>query len=404
MAPICFMINTIMRILEILLPKGVADRSLPPGTARRIGLLQNRMNSYVDKIMSPGTSQAGKEFLKSRLRDDYHELKQTLPHIHKIAEEVTEKYEVFDRRSGEKVSGPYANRKRASTAADKKDLEYGAIRYGVRVVKTPIAELFSGGKQWKTTFSGSEEYTAEFRAGEIDYTFHAYKPRVDKEPEFWDVEFKVTNTPRSRDREIDGAEQYNKKFGITGTGNSAEVMSTVVDIMRSFLREHNDISKITFSAKEDSRQKLYKAMISRLLPGWRVSQDAAEYTLTKPKNVIAEAVTKLPLTQKDFDAVIEVMKRPIPAAVAPIYIQEIIEDDELNDQLFALEESDPGRDVRPLIADWFKRVMPDQMYRFTGEQVPENQKLGTFSPIHGYDPHMYKGTNDPITGNAYGSK
>jgi hypothetical protein len=31
-------------------------------------------------------------------------------------------------------------------------------------------------------------------------------------------------------------------------------------------------------------------------------------------------------------------------------------------------------------------------------------KEGRLSPIHGYDPHMYKGSNDPITGNAYGRR
>lgn len=195
------MINKSMRILEILLPRGTQDRGLSPATTRKIDALQQRMDTYVDKIMSPGTSAAGKEFLKSRLRDDYYELKGLLPHIHKVA----------------------------------------------------------------------------------------------------------------------------------------------------------------------------------------------------------EAVHKLPLSHDDFDAVIEVMKKPIPAAIAPIYISEIIDDDELNAELLTLEDSDPGRDVRPLIADWFIRVMPDQMYRFTGEHQTHAQKNGILSPIHGYDSHMYKGTNDPLTGNAYGS-
>jgi hypothetical protein len=191
-----------MRILEILLPKGTSDRSLSPQTVRKIDALQQRMDNYVDKIMSPGTSVAGKEFLKSRLRDDYYALKDLLPHVHKVA----------------------------------------------------------------------------------------------------------------------------------------------------------------------------------------------------------EAVHKLPLTHDDFEAVIEVMKRPIPAAIAPIYISEIIEDDELSDQLMELENSNPGLDVRPLIAEWFRRVMPDQMYRFVGKDETLAQKKGVLSPIHGYDSHMYKGQHDPLTGNAYGFK
>ena len=71
-----------MRIIEILLPKGTSDRSLSPQTIRKIDVLQTRMNSYVDKILDPKTSERGREFLKSRLRDDYHELRDTIPRFH----------------------------------------------------------------------------------------------------------------------------------------------------------------------------------------------------------------------------------------------------------------------------------------------------------------------------------
>ena len=189
-----------MRIVEILLPKGTSDRSLSPQQTRKIDALQQRMTSYVDKIMSPNTSVAGKEFLKSRLRDDYYELKDVMGRVHKIA----------------------------------------------------------------------------------------------------------------------------------------------------------------------------------------------------------EAVYKLPLTPEDFELVKRIMENPIPAAIAPIYIMEIIEDDELNDQLRSIEDTDPNRDVRPLIVEWFNRVMPDQMHKFGQEVADENLMKGILSPIHGYDPKMYKGSNEPITGNAYG--
>lgn len=244
-----------MKILEILLPKGTTDRSLPPGDIRKIGLLQDRMGKYVDKILDPSTSAKGREFLKSQLRNDYHQLRDIIPKTHVVAEDSVDQYEVYDRRTGEKVSGPYSNKLRASRAADKKDMEYGAIRYGYRAVKKRISE----------------------------------------------------------------------------------------------------------------------------------------------------AVTKLPLTPRDFDLVKKMFERPIPAAIAPIFISEIIEDDELNAELDILEETDPGRDVRPLIAEWFRRVMPDQMHQLTDEEVPQRQKEGVMSVIHGYDSHFYKGTNDPVTGNAYGS-
>lgn len=243
-----------MRIVEILLPKGASDRSLSPQESKKIDALQRRMTGYVDKIMSPNTSVAGKEFLKSKLRDDYHELKDVIGEMQVVAEADLGAYEVYDTRTGYKVAGPYSNLRRASNAADKLDLKFGAHRYAYRPVKQ-----------------------------------------------------------------------------------------------------------------------------------------------------LKEAVYKLPLTLDDFELVKRLMEKPIPAIVAPIYIMEIIEDDELNDQLKSLEESDPGRDVRPLIVEWFRRVMPDQMYRFGQEIADETLMKGILSPIHGYDPKCYKGSNEPITGNAYGS-
>lgn len=118
---------------------------------------------------------------------------------------------------------------------------------------------------------------------------------------------------------------------------------------------------------------------------------------------VTEAVHKLPLSNADFDLVKELMDKPIPAVIAPIYISEIIDDDEFNDLLKEFEEQDPGMDVRPHIVEWMKRVMPDQMHRFYGGQTTQ-QREGILSLIHGYDPHMYHGSNDPITGNAYGRR
>ncbi len=196
-----------MRIIEILLPRGAKDKSLSPRDARRIDMLQKRMDAYVDKIGDPRTSKAGKEFLKSQLRSDYNDLRELISPLHVV---------------------------------------------------------------------------------------------------------------------------------------------------------------------------------------------------------VSEAVHKLPLTDKDFELVKQLMEKPIPAIIAPIYISDIIDDDELNDQFRSLEETEPGRDIRPLIAEWIDRVMPDQMYRFGQEVGDEKQKMGLYSPVHGYDPRMYKGGTDTGTAqtgnNAYGFK
>lgn len=120
---------------------------------------------------------------------------------------------------------------------------------------------------------------------------------------------------------------------------------------------------------------------------------------------VMEAIHKLPISNEDFELVKKLMDNPIPAIIAPIYIQEVIDDDELKDQISSLENTDPGRDVRPIIAEWFNRVMPDQMYRFTQNHRSELQKKGIFSPIHGYDPKSFKGSTDTgaaSSGDAYG--
>ena len=246
-----------MRIYEILLPKGLKDKSLSAQSIKQIDLLQARMDLYVDKICSMAAGTA-KDFLKSKLKADYTSLKDIIQKTSIAENELKDlgAYEVYDTRTGQRVAGPYSNLRRASHAADKMDLKFGASRY-------------------------------------------AYRP----------------------------------------------------------------VMKLT------------------------------------------EAITKLPLTIEDFEMVKKIMEKPIPAIIAPIYIMEIIEDDELNDQLRTLEETEPTRDVRPLIAEWFHRVMPDQMYRFGQEVADEKMMKGLFSPIHGYDPHQYKGSSDTGTessGNAYG--
>lgn len=129
-----------------------------------------------------------------------------------------------------------------------------------------IAELFKPGKRWQWSFTGSEEAAATFVVGGIEYMFHAYGTDG-----VWEVEFKTQGSRQNR----------TNKFGLTGTGNSAEVMSTVVDIMREFLAKYDGkIETLTFSAKEDSRQSLYAKMAQRLLPNWTLHKEGGDFILT----------------------------------------------------------------------------------------------------------------------------
>lgn len=134
-----------------------------------------------------------------------------------------------------------------------------------------ISELFEPGKNWKWDFRGSEEATAIFQIGNERYVFHAFSILHEGD---WEVEFKRHGSKLDR----------SQKFGLTGTGNSAEVMSTVVDIMRAFMAQYKDnVDKLTFSAKEDSRQGLYARMVKRLLPDWDLRQRGQDFVLLAPK-------------------------------------------------------------------------------------------------------------------------
>jgi hypothetical protein len=145
-----------------------------------------------------------------------------------------------------------------------------------------ITEVFqSGKKNWEWKFRGSEEAIANFTVGGRTYQWVAYSHVRIKNPTKWEIQFRLLREDNDPD-ELD-------VFGTTGTGNSAEVLSTAVDITRAFLKEYGDkVLEITFNAKENSRIGLYAKMINRLLPDWDLHQrygstHGMEFYLTNPK-------------------------------------------------------------------------------------------------------------------------
>jgi KaiC/GvpD/RAD55 family RecA-like ATPase len=139
-----------------------------------------------------------------------------------------------------------------------------------------LTELFKSGKTWNWEFRGSEEAFASFKIGDIEYLWYARVMRTSR-PKQWTIGFK------QRDSEFD----YDKEFGLAGTGNSAEVMSTVVDITRTFLTSYGDkVEEIQFTSAEPSRTKLYARMVKRLLPTWdfhtRLTGGQAGFYLINP--------------------------------------------------------------------------------------------------------------------------
>jgi hypothetical protein len=167
-----------------------------------------------------------------------------------------------------------------------------------------ITEVFQSGKRnWEWKFRGSEEAIANFTVGGRTYQWVAYSHVRIKNPTKWEIQFRLL-------REEDDPDELDV-FGTTGTGNSAEVLSTAVDITRTFLKEYGDkVLEITFNAKENSRIGLYAKMINRLLPDWDLHQRyvnnsyGMEFYLTNPrayelhsqsKQVDEEIIDEMPL-------------------------------------------------------------------------------------------------------------
>ena len=144
-----------------------------------------------------------------------------------------------------------------------------------------ITEVFEPGKQnWKWRRQSSDEAFASFVVGDREYQWHAFSSEAN--PAKWEIQFRLMRAPA----DPDGLDL----FGQTGTGNSAQVLSTAVDITRSFLQNYglDKVEEITFNAKEDSRINLYAKMIERLLPNWELSSRKSlsrgmQFTLTDPR-------------------------------------------------------------------------------------------------------------------------
>ena len=170
------------------------------------------------------------------------------------------------------------------------------------VAEGQLDELFQHGKQnWTWKYKADTEAIAKFTVGDRDYVWQAFNHFRDDKPHKWEIQFRVV-------RQSTDPEKL-QVYGTTGTGNSAEVMSIAVDIMREFLQYYGDsVQQIAFDAKENSRIALYRKMVQRLLPNWNADEDynpeyGLRFTLTKPKSM---AEGKQP-GQPVVDAILKVM-------------------------------------------------------------------------------------------------
>jgi len=166
-----------------------------------------------------------------------------------------------------------------------------------------VTELFrSGNQNWKWNRQSPEEAVANFTVGERKYVWSAYSHHQDDKPKTWEIQFRLI-------REALDPEKLSL-YGTTGTGNSAEVMSIVVDIMREFLQDYGDnVQQIIFDAKENSRIGLYTRMVNRLIPDWKLEQDhnpelGLRFILSNPKQIVEAfrvSLDKLVPTRDSYD-------------------------------------------------------------------------------------------------------
>jgi hypothetical protein len=143
-----------------------------------------------------------------------------------------------------------------------------------------IAELFQAPPttKWKWIWNDERNQEASFTIDDTEYVFRAR--RLSGRPPYqWIIEFKNVN-----------GEYHNDRYGLSGTGNSALVMTTIVGIMREFLLANGDqMLGMSFSAKEMSRRSLYLRIIKKLLPTWTVSQSDdtddgySDFVVTRPQ-------------------------------------------------------------------------------------------------------------------------
>lgn len=341
-----------MKILELLLPKGVNNRDLSPKAAARIDMLQDRMNRYVDKISDPSTPKSGKDFLKTKLKQDYEELKTALESKVNEAEGTPE-------------GVPHLNKE--------------LLTHIVQQIGTEGANAIVKSLQW-----GDGAATELLQLIKQDLKKHidikeSVKQRLDKS--CWSG-YKKAGTKTK------GGVRVNNCV----PKESAE-LQPVEPIQLTSQYEIIDSKTGKVVGKPYASRSRASARRDRLDNDY----GAYRYKVRKVGNdFVTEAVNKVPLSDNDFELVKQLMSHPIPAIVAPIYIQEILDDDEFTDMLQEWSETAPGMDVRPHIVEWFKRVMPDQMHRFTNDNWTLKQRMGTQSIIHGYDPQDYHSSGESV--------
>ena len=121
-----------------------------------------------------------------------------------------------------------------------------------------ITELFEKPAKWNEFGKWNSRREASFTIDEMDYEILVLvnRPGPDSSyiPVTLTVEFSLSG---------EGGVKKGVKTSITQTGNASKVLSTVIDYLKYLMKEIKP-EKIVFTAREQSRQKLYFAIAKRM--------------------------------------------------------------------------------------------------------------------------------------------
>lgn len=128
-----------------------------------------------------------------------------------------------------------------------------------------INEVLNKPVPWQWYNKDKYNYSAKFRVGDASYEVWLDNNTVPYGDNFhqddWELVFRLSHLVGNPDVSA---------YGITKTGGELVVFSTVIEIVKAFVREKQP-GRIWFTAKEESRKRLYKAflaLVSRQIPGY----------------------------------------------------------------------------------------------------------------------------------------
>jgi hypothetical protein len=127
---------------------------------------------------------------------------------------------------------------------------------------------------WKWTTRGERYANAEFFVGGVEYDFNAKNSEYDHIDADRDVVGHDDEDEETEEVDYSGYWEIsfkgNGKTGMTGTGNSAQVISAVTAILKDFLITYDDkIRVIEYDVQGSSgRAGVYGRIFSKLLPNW----------------------------------------------------------------------------------------------------------------------------------------